>query len=356
MQTVNIKKFDLWQIISLVAIVLFLPLDAVFASETDTLFTSDEVIKLELRSDFTAIKNDRAENPGYHDGELIYYTAGGESKKFTVKVRARGIFRRDPGHCSFPPLAINFSREEVNNTIFANQDKLKLVTPCQDDEYVIDEYLIYKMYNLVTDLSMKVRLAKILYIDTSNGKQLFDKFSFFIEDKEHVAARNNAFVKDKFVTPFDLDVESTKKMSVFQYIIGNKDWYFTTRHNLVLMQPNDTLQVPFAVPYDFDFSGLVNADYTKPEGVPDELLVKRRIYKGIKYTPAEFGEVFDFYRNLRPKFESLVQNMESISKPARKQIIAYLKYFYTVTQTKELIKKEFLDVGQTKKDYNIIDK
>jgi hypothetical protein len=356
MSSNNFNKSGFRKLLSLLTIILFLHVNNSAADGIDTLFKSDDIIKLQLRSDFTAIRNDRAENPTYRDGELIYSTPGSEDKKLSVKIRARGIFRRDPGHCNFPPLAINFTKEEVKNTLFTNQDKLKLVTPCQDDEYVLTEYLIYKMYNLVSDQSMKVRLAKIQYIDSGNGKVIFEKYSFFIEDKDHVAERNSAFVKDKFVTPFDLESESTKKISVFQYIIGNKDWYFTTRHNLVLMQPNDTLQLPFAVPYDFDFSGMINADYTKPEGVPDEFLAKRRMYKGIRYTPEEFEEVFDFYRKLRPEFESLIQNMELISKPVRKQILAYLKSFYTVTQTKELIKKEFIDVGQTKKDYNIIDK
>jgi hypothetical protein len=330
--------------------------NVVMAAETDSLFKSDAVIKMELRSDFSAIQNDRADNPKLHDGELTYYTLSGESKKFSVTVRARGIFRRDPEHCKFPPLAVTFKKNEVKNTLFGNQGKLKLVTPCQNDEDVIKEYLIYKMYNQVTDLSMKVRLVKILYFDTGRGKELFEKYSFFIEEKEQVAQRNNALVKDKFITPFDLNRENAKRMSVFQYIIGNRDWYFTTRHNLVLMQPGDTTLAPFAVPYDFDFSGFVNADYTKPKGVPDELLSKRRVYKGICYSTDEFNDVFKFYQVLRPEFESIINNMELIPKNSRKQLLEYLKYFYKVIESDKLIKQEFMEVCETKKTYNIIDK
>jgi hypothetical protein len=251
---------------------------------------------------------------------------------------------------------VNFKKIEVKNTLFDNQGKLKLVTPCQNDEDVIKEYLIYKMYNQVTDLSMKVRLVKVLYFDTGRGKELFEKYSFFIEEKEQVAGRNNAFVKDKFITPFDLNSENARRMSVFQYIIGNRDWYFTTRHNLVLMQPDDTTLAPFAVPYDFDFSGFVNADYTKPKGVPEELLAKRRVYKGICYSTDEFNDVFKFYRGLRPAFESIINNMELIPKNSRKQLLEYLKYFYKVIESEKLIKQEFMDVCETKKTYNIIDR
>jgi hypothetical protein len=102
------------------------------------------------------------------------------------------------------------------------------------------EYTIYKMYNQVTDLSMKVRLVKILYFDTSLGKKLFKKYSFFIEDKERVAERNDAFDKDRFLTPFDLNSDNFKKLSFFQYMIGNRDWFITSRKNIDIIQPNDT--------------------------------------------------------------------------------------------------------------------
>lgn len=311
---------------------------------------------MELRSDFSAIQDDRALNPAYHDGELTYFTPGGETKKLEVKVMARGIFRRNPVNCKFPPLAINFKKSEVKNTIFKDQDKLKLVTPCADEEDVLEEYLIYKMYNQMTDLSLKVRLVKIRYFDTGRGKEIFEKYSFFIEEKEHLAERNNVFEKDKFLTPYSLNRENSKRVSIFEYIIGNKDWFYTTRHNVIIMQPFDTTLAPYAVPYDFDFSGLVNADYTKPKDVADELLSERRVYKGICCTSEEFNEVFQYFKDLRPAFESIVNNMELISKFNRKQILTYIKYFYTIIENDKLIKKEFLDVCETKKLYNIVDK
>ena len=330
--------------------------NSVLAAETDSLFQSDELINMELRSDFSAIQNDRAGNPEYHDGELIYYITGGETIKLSVKVIARGNFRRDPVNCKFPPLLVTFKKNEVKNTLFANQDRLKLVTPCQNEEDVLDEYVIYKMYNQVTDLSMKVRLVKILYFDTGIGKKVFEKYSFFIEKKEHLAERNNAFEKNVLLTPFDLNKENFQRLSVFEYIIGNKEWFITTRHNIVIMQPNDTSMAPYAVPFDFDFSAFVNADYTKPKEVPEELLINRKVYKGLCYTADEFKEIFEFYRKLNPVFESIINNMELISKYNRKQNIIYIKQFYTVIESNELIKREFLDVCETKKDYNIIDK
>lgn len=329
---------------------------SVLASEPDSLFRSEEIIKIELRSDFSAIQNDRAENPVLHDGELIYQTSLGETIKLPVKIIVRGHFRRDPEHCDFPPLYIEFKKSEDKKTIFNNQKRLKLVTPCQTEKDVIEEHTIYKMYNQVSDFSLKARLVKVLYYDTSRNKKLFEKYSFFIEDKDHAAERNNSKEKDKPLTPYDLNVDNFRKMAVFEYIIGNKDWFVTSRQNVIIMQPKDTTLAPCGVPYDFDLSGLVNVEYSKPEGVPDEMLSDKRVYMGICYTENEFNEVFEFYRKLRPVFESIIDKQQLLSKSDRNYIIGYISHFYKVIESNKLIKQEFLDKCQTRKDYNLPEK
>ena len=330
--------------------------NSILADKPDSLFSSDEIINFELRTDFSAIQKDRENNPQYHDGELIYHSQDGKTTKFLIKVMARGAFRRNPVNCSFPPLSLNFKIKEVKNTLFDNQDKLKLVTPCQNDRDVIEEYLIYKLYNQVTEKSFKVRLVKILYFDTGRGKKLFEKYSFFIEHEDQVAERNNSHQIEKVLTPYDLDRKSIIKTAVFQYMIGNKDWFITSRRNVVIMQPNDTTQTQYAIPYDFDFAAFVNADYTKPKDVPDEYLATRRVYKGICCTTAEYNEVFAYFKSLRPVFESIIKNMQLLPNSNRGQNIAYLNSFYKVLESKEMIQKEFLDKCETRKDYNLPEK
>ena len=277
------------------------------ASGVDSLFRSDKILKLELRSDFSAIQIDRVESPEEHDGELIYHSPDGKKIRFTVKVSARGNFRRDPENCNFPPLRLNFKKSEVKNSIFDNQDKLKLVTPCQFEEDVLEEYAIYKMYNLVTDSSFRVRLALISYFDTGKGKKIFERFSFFIEDKDHLAERIGAFEDKRIIPPYKLENENFKYLPVFQYMIGQKDWFITTSHNIVIMQPNDTTLAPYAIPYDFDFSALVNAEYSLAEGVPNSIGTNRRVYLGPCRSPSEFDEIFNLFRRLRPEFESVIK-------------------------------------------------
>ena len=349
----HIKKY-----ISKITVLIFsliVSLNSSAASKADSLFRSDEVVRMELRSDFSAIQKDRDQNPEYHDGQLIYYTPSNEQVRLSVKVMVRGNFRLKPENCSFPPLLVNFRKNGTANTLFENQDKLKLVTPCQSEAYVIDEYTVYKLYNEVTDLSFKVRLAKILYFDTGRNKALFEAYSFFIEDKDHVAERNSLIAKDRFITPFDIDRDNYIKLSFFQYLIGNTDWWVSSRKNILLLQSRDSSSGPFAVPYDFDFSGFVNAAYTYPFRETGYSTDNRRVYKGICYTDAELKEVFEFYKGLRPVFESIINNQDLIPRYNRKEILRYLKGFYSVIDSKYLIKQNILDMCETRKDYNLTD-
>jgi hypothetical protein len=318
------------------------------AARSDSLFLSDEIINLEVRTDFSAIQADRIDNPEYHNGELIYKNPDGKIFRFSVKIMARGNFRRSPVNCNFPPLFVNFKKNEVQNTLFDNQDRLKLVTPCQNEEYVVEEYMIYKMYNEVTDLSLKTRLAKILYFDTGTGKKVFEKYSFFIEDVDHFSERINAMEVDRMMMSADLNRENVNRMAVFQYIIGNREWFINIRHNIMIMQPADTSIRPFAVPYDFDFSAFVNAAYTKPKGIPDSLLGNRRAFKGLCLETDEAKEIFDFYRGQRQVFESIIKKKGLIPQYSRNRILAYIDRFYIITESSELIKQEFMDVCEDK--------
>jgi hypothetical protein len=345
-------KLNLFKI-SVYTLTLIISANSVWADGIDSLFRSDEIIKMELRSDFSTIQKERENNAEYHNSELIYYNAANEPVKLSVKVMVRGNFRLKPTNCNFPPLLLNFRKNEVKNTIFENQDKLKLVTPCQTEEDLIEEYTAYKMYNQVTDLSFKVRLVKILYFDTYLNKTVFEKYSFFLEDKEHVAERNNMLAKDRLATPFDMNEDNYIKLSMFQYLIGNKDWWVSSRKNIVIMESENSFEGLFAVPYDFDFSGLVNADYTKPMGDPDYPIDNRRVYKGICFTDDQFREVFEFFRQLRPEFESIINNQVLVSKSDRRQILRYINDFYIVIDNKYLVKQHILNACETRKDYNL---
>jgi len=76
-------------------------------------------------------------------------------KSLSIEVKARGNFRRLLGNCTYAPLMLRFeTMKSLNPPYFSGQKELKLVMPCQGDEYVIREWLVYKLYNLLTPLSL----------------------------------------------------------------------------------------------------------------------------------------------------------------------------------------------------------
>jgi len=351
-EMVNIHSFR-QRIVVLLLLSLWQAHQSPLKGEPDSLFRSSEVLTMELRTDFRAILNNRTEDAEYQNGEIRYTGSGNKVVAIPVRVSPRGKFRLKPENCSFPPLLLNFRKEDVRNTLFEKQDKLKLVTPCREEKEVIEEYTIYKMYQKVTDLSLKVRLVVINYIDAATDSLILSGHSFFTEDKERAAERLNATLAGKSVTPYDLDHDSFKKLALFQYMIGNKDWYVTSGHNIIIMEPDDKSGKPFAVPYDFDFSGMINAAYTKAKGSPSEPSSARRQYKGLCYTMEELRDAFVFFRNLRPEFSNLIKESELIPKSDKNEMLNYIAYFYSLSRSRFMIREEIINKCETKALYNI---
>ena len=69
------------------------------------------------------------------------------------------------GALHHPPLFVSFGDETARGTLFEGQTMLPLTTHCRDsssyEQYVLKEYLAYRIYNLLTDKSLRVRLARV---------------------------------------------------------------------------------------------------------------------------------------------------------------------------------------------------
>ncbi len=100
----------------------------------------------------------------------------------SIKVRIRGKSCRRV--CTFLPLRINFAVDGTAQSIFEGQDKLKLVTHCREYNSAqldtLEEYAAYRIFNLISDVSYKVRLLHITYTDTDGRlkENTFDRYGF----------------------------------------------------------------------------------------------------------------------------------------------------------------------------------
>ncbi len=298
------------------------------AGEAATLFDSDSVVSFTLTANVRALARDRGDQPVEHAAVLTYSDAE-EIDTLPLTLKVRGNFRRSKANCAFPPLLMDFPKKKTKNTLFARQNKLKLVTHCQTDEWVVREYLVYKLYNLLTNLSFRARLAHVVYAD-SLGKQADEAhWGFMLEDDNEVAERNGIKISNVNYSTMDYaDSLSMATIAVFEYMIGNTDWSVPYRHNIRMFDNGQVGSLP--VPYDFDYSGIIEASYAIPPKQLGIQSVRERMYRGPVYSVGLFQRVFDQFNTVKPRFYALYQHNSHLNKGYVKRTLRYLDEFYTL--------------------------
>jgi hypothetical protein len=183
------------------------------------LFESEELLEICLTGAVRKLFNDRKDDAIYHPMVLSYTSSNRERIELKIRVKTRGYFRRDRNNCATPPLWLKFaSDDETRDTLFSGQTKLKLVTACRDEKYVLREYLVYKLYNLITDKSFRVRLVKVCYEDVERGKKTQPLFGILLESTAQLARRNQGqLVKMYKLQPKNTNPRLFLKMAVFHW-------------------------------------------------------------------------------------------------------------------------------------------
>ncbi len=304
------------------------------------LFTSDSTVSFTLTANLRVLLRDRGESPTAHPALLTY----GEDKQKTVTLpltlKVRGNFRRNTVNCPFPPLLIDLPKKKTQNTLFARQNKLKLVTHCQVDEWVVREYLVYKLYNQLTDLSFRAQLARVTYADSLGKRAPETHWAFLLEDEGDVAKRNGvALSNTKQTTMGYADSLTMATVAVFEYMIGNTDWSVPYLHNIRLYDNGRTGSVP--VPYDFDHAGIVEATYAKPAEQLGLESVRERTYRGLGYPMPVFQRVFDAFNRVKPRFYALYQEDSRLNKAYVKRTLKYLDEFYALINKPAVARRVF---------------
>ncbi len=294
-----------------------------------TLFESDELIEIRLIMDIEAIQRARLAPPSEDDdpkefeAQLIQQLPDGSDAITDLKVSLRGNFRRRPGHCIFPPLELDFRRKKDPPIgPFEGQNKLKLVTHCESSDYVHREYLVYKLYNLITEYSFQVRIAKITYEDWMGNLPPQEEYAFFIEDDDDLAERVKCEdIKDKKISVEELDSELLTKLHFFQCMIGNLDWDITLNKNIEILERTEDHK-PIVIPYDFDFSQMVNAPYTNIGEM------ERQQFRKLCTDEEEIQRIIDLFSRKEDAIIDCIKSSDFVKGKARRECINTIKSFY----------------------------
>lgn len=308
------------------------------------LFEDDAVLEISMVGPLNSLIDEKKNR------EELPFVLRANDDEYPIKVRVRGKSRTRV--CDFPPLRINFSDDTTKQTVFAGQDKLKLVTHCRngisDQTDVLKEYAAYKIFNLISDVSYKVRLARITYSDTDERmkKTSFDRYGFFIESSSELAGRFGAdIVRTAGVTLGSLDTQQAATVFVFQYLIGNTDWSLVNADlDDICCHNGDLFDIDsrrYYVPFDFDLSGLVDARYARPDASLRISSVTQRRYRGYCVSPEALKDAIRAIAGRKDDILGVVPQAPDLTEKDINTAVKYLDKFFEMTDDVDKLAKSF---------------
>jgi hypothetical protein len=289
----------------------------------------------------------------YHPGQWTYINGDGQSQRLDVSIRIRGNFRRE--YCELPPIRLNFKKSQVKGTLFAGQDKLKLVSPCQNglesQQKLLLEYLAYRTLEILTDYSFGTRLIRLSYVDSEDKRKSWTDLVFVIEDESDVAKRLDIDKARVAANQFEeLDRPTTALAELFQLLISNHDYSVLKGadgeyccHNSEMFTREESAHTRIPIPFDFDMSGLVNANYASPPSHLPIRLVRTRYYRGLCQPDDVMEDTVAHMLSKKAEVLALYQTQEDLSRLTRNRSISYVRKFFAILEDEVLFKEEVLD-------------
>jgi hypothetical protein len=309
-------------------------------------FESQDPIEVTLTANISKIRGDKQANPPWRSATLTYKAGEGNLVTVPIKARTRGIWRLRM--CDFPPLRLNFSGQTSKGTIFHNLEKPKLVSYCQNgdtyEQYVLQEFQLYRIYQLLTPVSHRARLLKLVYADSADGKIRARRYGFVLEEPGAVASRlGGRILEAKGARPGDLDSFQDALFGVFQYFIGNTDFSEAGLHNVELFLTNDGVTMPIA--YDFDFSGAVDARYATADTTLAIQRVRQRLFRGYCTDAQSYAKAFAVFQEKKPQIYALYSDSigNLMDRGKVRETLRYFDEFYETINNKRAAKRSIVD-------------
>lgn len=342
------------------ALLSLIVLACMAASAADLhLFSDDAPLRLTITAPLPALvraaRYSASTNP--YPATLTLTDDGGAPQSFAIQLSPRGHTRRSSGFCEFPPLLVTFDKKAVHGTLFRGQHKLKLVTYCRTppdyEQRIVLEYLAYRIYNLITPMSFRVRAAEVTYRKDETDAGV-TRFSYLIEDIGDVADRNGREplkAASHQVSLAQLDAHAAVRGALFEYMIGNLDWDFLASlpgqsccHNSRFVAAPDatpaTASAVVPVPYDYDWSGFVDLPYAgPPPSIPVDRLTDR-YYRGYCAMSAEVPSVIEEYKAQRAAIMALIDAEPHLNAAFRAKTDRFMDGFFAVLDDPKRVQRE----------------
>lgn len=302
------------------------------------LLSQNEVLEVSVETDIDKIiTNKYLDEPT----AAVFQINNGRNNhsEYNVSLSPRGKYRLKV--CDFPPIKIKFDKSEFSSEKLDSHESLKLVTHCKEfedsEDIILKEYLVYKIYNIISDQSFRVQLVKINWIDSKGNHDIDEQWGFIIESEKQMAKRLGAKVYDEeAISHQEINKLSAAQTSLYQYMIGNPDWKMAPLQNLSILKPKKQDEY-LTIPYDFDFCGLVGAPYSVTEF--KLYSTKERIYLG-ESDESDLKSAMELFKSKKKLIISEIKSFEHIQGSTRREILKYIRSFFA-TFNQPLMDKAF---------------
>lgn len=297
----------------------------------DQLIQEDSVGALEIRleTDMKALMKGKADEK-YQAAVLKYKNQAGEEKVYTVEVRPRGKTRKDI--CLHPPIKLKIKKSVLTGEGYLPHNEMKIVWECKPsgafEQFIYKEYLAYRLYNLITPASFRAKMVKINLVDTNNPEKITEKIGFIVEDEEQVAERlASTLMEERPKDTRQFARQHFLNFVFYEYMIGNTDWAFGNSHNTRFFEHISSKKA-IPVPYDFDYSGLVDAPYAVPhESLPIKD-VRERYFKGGTVNAPEGAMLRKHFLQSKTAVLDFIKNFDFLDKYHKDDVLQYINDFY----------------------------
>lgn len=316
------------------------------ASEPHSLFgyfrdELDSLPQVKLETDWGMLIRTKMKEQ-YQEGNFSFRHPDGRTIELPVKLRTRGNVRKEV--CYYPPVKVKFPKKDLKALGFSSMNEIKMVFPCgngvKEADYLLREALIYQLWQLIHPVFIRTR---VVGLNAYKGqKERFSSYALLVEHEEEIGARlKGPIIQRGVLNASGLERDAYLKMVFFQYMIANTDWSIPNRHNVLVMQVPGYSRV-IAIPYDFDYSGFVNAPYAIPAEVIPIKEVTQRFFLGFEVTEQEARETARFFIERK---EALLQEVDAyqwLEKRSREELKNSLEEFFDDLENEKVLLRTFV--------------
>ena len=333
----------------LIAAFIYLPASAQQVDKVK-FFEEDAMVNATLEMDLKDLLAKKAKER-FLPGQLTLTFKDGKSVTEKVEASARGNFRRET--CYMPGLKVNFRKDSTSSLYKFKELKLSNGCSSGDDpgQLVIKEYLVYKIYNVLTNMSLRVRLMNLSFKDVSGKRKPYTQYAFLIEDVDDMAKRNKMIeVEGVLFNTEQTNRDQMTLVTLFEYLIGNTDWSVPAYHNVKLIGSKDDKSIrPYVVAYDFDICGFVDPPYaTIDEQLQDKISnVRERLNRGFPRTMEELKTTVKLFNDKKEQILNLVKNNEYLKAKEKSTAVSYIEDFYKTINNDRELNRIFVEGGRT---------